>query len=169
MNILPHCLLDLRLLSKQVTFNEVPHAGLLPLDIIRKIPSLPFRAQFSDVLPRMKNSSEFSQNNGLLRQETSNFKGRNWSICRAAVRMIQGAWKSHIRTAHKSITVLMKSRGNKDNTKFVNYWGWCRWSEKLKSEAVLLSCSFSSRIWEQPPENVSTHFKKKRKKQRLKV
>lgn len=113
-------------------------------------------------MPRIKNSSEFSQNNGLLGQETSNFKGRNWSIYRAAVRVIQDAWKSHIKAAHKSITILMKSRENKDNTKFVNYWGWSRRSEKLKNEALLLICSFSNRIREHAPKTCIHILKRKK-------
>lgn len=152
------------LLSKQVTFNEVQHAGLLPLDIIRIILPQPFRDRFSDAWPRVKNSSECSQNNGLLGQETSNFQGRDRSIYRAAVRVIQDAQKSHIKTAHKSITILMKSRENKDNTKFVNYWGWGRRSEKLKSELLLHICSFSRRIGEHAPKVVCTHLEKKKKK-----
>lgn len=79
--------------------------------------------------------------------------------------MIQDAWKSHIKAAHKSITVLMKSRENKDNTKFVNYWGWSRQSEKLKNEALLLTCSFPNRIRKHVPKTCMYILKRKRNKE----
>lgn len=81
--------------------------------------------------------------------EASNFKGRNWSIYRAAVRVIQDAWKRHIKAVNKSLIILMKSRENKGNTKFVNYWGGTRDQKQLKIfEASLRFYSFSNNIGE---------------------